>query len=408
MNPPADASNPVLMKSSRFALPKIITRPIEVTSVANRFASVAEPIACDAERASGFRYGQKTCLLQIRSESFGTELIDTLAAPDLSLLSEPLSEHEWVIHAAVQDLPSLRDLNFSPKYLFDTEVAGRMLGLEHVNLGSMVEEFLHIKLTKAYSAVDWSTRPLPKEWLQYAVLDVELLIPLRRELIKALETQGKLQWAQAEFQAALDTPTPPQRPDPWRRVSGIGAVRSRVGMAIIRELWLVRERIAQNRDLPPGRVLTDSALVAAAQQMPRTVGALSRLHHFGAPSQTRLLATWHRAIETALATPKDELPELRPPQHRSTPPVRAWKDRKPQAHEMLLLAREVISEVAEELVIQPETLLTPDHLRRLCWELGRRPQAQDIAELLRSFGARDWQIQIVAEELAEEFSYLEC
>ncbi len=94
--------------------------------------------------------------------------------------------------------------------MFDTELAARLAGFERVGLASVVELLLGFTLEKGFSAADWSTRPLPQDWLRYAALDVELLIELRELLGAELERQGKLEWAEQEFAAAvLAGPKPP-------------------------------------------------------------------------------------------------------------------------------------------------------------------------------------------------------
>ena len=120
----------------------------------------------------------------------------------------------------------------------------------------MVESVLGFVLEKGHSAVDWSTRPLPEPWLRYAALDVELLVDLRDALEKELDRQGKLEWARQEFDAIASGPAAPSpRKDPWRRTSGMHKVRRRRQMAVVRELWETRDRIAQRRDVSPGKVL---------------------------------------------------------------------------------------------------------------------------------------------------------
>jgi ribonuclease D len=153
------------------------------------------PVAVDAERASGYRYGHRAFLVQFRRRGAGTVLIDPVACPDLSALDAALAGCEAVLHAASQDLPCLAELGYQPRQLFDTELAGRLLGYPRVGLGVLVETVLGFTLEKGHAAADWSTRPLPTEWLRYAALDVEVLVELRDELAAELAEQGKTEWA---------------------------------------------------------------------------------------------------------------------------------------------------------------------------------------------------------------------
>ena len=223
----------------------------------------------DAERASGYRYGQRAYLVQLRRAGAGTVLIDPIACPDLSGLDAALADVEAVLHAASQDLPCLAEIGYRPRTLFDTELAGRLLGYPRVALGTLLEEVLGFRLAKEHSAADWSIRPLSAEMLKYAALDVEILTDLRDALDIQLHEQGKDEWARQEFAAIAAAPFPAPRADPWRRTSGIHRVRSRRTLAVVRELWVTRDAIAQTADLSPRRVLADTAIIDAARAATR-------------------------------------------------------------------------------------------------------------------------------------------
>jgi hypothetical protein len=235
----------------RDGLPPLVTTASALAEAVAALGAGEGPVAVDAERASGYRYGQRAFLVQLRRRGAGTVLIDPIACPDLSALDAALAGTEAVLHAASQDLPCLAELGYRPRQLFDTELAGRLLGYPRVGLGMLVETVLGFTLEKGHAAADWSTRPLPTEWLRYAALDVEVLVELRDALAAELAEQGKTEWARQEFAAVLAAEPPPPRPDPWRRTSGIHRVHTRRGMAVVRELWLERDKIARRRDLSP-------------------------------------------------------------------------------------------------------------------------------------------------------------
>jgi ribonuclease D len=272
---------PIPLLEPREGIPPVIADEESLAEVIAAFAAGSGPVAVDAERASGYRYGQRAYLVQLRREGAGSALIDPVACPDLSGLGEALSGVEWVLHAATQDLPCLREIGMLPTQLFDTELAGRLAGFPRVGLGAMVENVLGFVLEKGHSAVDWSTRPLPEPWLRYAALDVELLVDLRDALEKDLDRQGKLEWARQEFDAIASAPPAEPRKDPWRRTSGMHKVRRRRQLAVVRELWQTRDRMAQRRDVSPGKVLGDAAIVEAALALPANVHALAALTGFG-------------------------------------------------------------------------------------------------------------------------------
>ncbi len=219
----------VPLLAPRDGLPPLVVTAEALDAAARSLGAGSGPVAVDAERASGFRYGHRAFLVQFRRLGAGTMLIDPVACPDLSAIDSALADAEAVLHAASQDLPCLAEIGYRPRKLFDTELAGRLLGYPRVGLGTLVEAVLGLALEKSHSAADWSTRPLPDDWLRYAALDVEVLVELRDALVQQLDAQGKSEWARQEFAAILAAGPPPPRIDPWRRTSGIHRVRSRRG-----------------------------------------------------------------------------------------------------------------------------------------------------------------------------------
>ncbi|GLV74196.1 ribonuclease D [Streptomyces hygroscopicus] len=392
--PPA----PVPLLEPREGIPPVTADADALAEVIAAFAAGHGPVAVDAERASGYRYGQRAYLVQLRRAGAGTALIDPVGCPDLSGLGAAIADAEWVLHAATQDLPCLRDIGMVPARIFDTELAGRLAGFARVGLGAMVENILGYALEKGHSAVDWSTRPLPEPWLHYAALDVELLVDLRDALEEELERQGKLDWAHQEFAAIAAAPPAPPRKDPWRRTSGMHKVRRRRQMAVVRELWTARDRIAQRRDVSPGKVLGDAAIIEAALALPGDVRALAALSGFGHRMNRRQLEQWQAAVDRARALPESELPQPGQPV-AGPPPPRAWADKDPAAAARLAAARAAVTQLAEQLNLPQENLIAPDTVRRLCWEPPAEPTTEVVASVLAGHGARPWQIDQVAPVL---------
>jgi ribonuclease D len=383
-------------------VPDVITDPTALTEAVDAIGSGSGPVALDAERASGYRYGQHAYLVQVRRQGAGTFLIDPVACPDLRPLDDAIDDAEWILHAATQDLPCLAEVGLRPRSLFDTELGGRLAGLPRVGLGAMVEHYLGLRLAKEHSAVDWSTRPLPEPWLRYAALDVEVLADLRAAVAEDLDRQGKIGWAGQEFSHLLSFTGPVPRTDPWRRTSGVQKVRTRRGLAIVRELWFDRDAIARQRDLSPGRVLPDAAIAELALEHqrdtrpPRSVGSTQpRLARSVRRNETVIV----EAIAAALALPDDELPEVSVPP-TGPPPPRAWADRDPVAAARLARAKELITSVSDELAVPAENLLTPELLRRYLWEGPAEATTEEVARALADEGARPWQVTIVAPLVA--------
>ncbi|MEU8318272.1 ribonuclease D [Nonomuraea sp. NPDC048881] len=390
----------------REGIPPVIADAHGLARVVDAFAAGTGPVAVDAERASGYRYGNRAYLVQLRRAGAGTALIDPVGCPDLSALDAALTGTEVVLHAASQDLPCLMEVGFKPREIFDTELAGRLLGYERVGLGTMVETVLGLRLEKGHSAADWSTRPLPEDWLRYAALDVEVLVELRDMLHQELAGSGKLEWAREEFAAVLNTPPPAPRSDPWRRTSGIHKVRNVRALAIVRELWTMRDTIARENDLAPGRVLPDAAIVTAALEGPRTKKALTEISAFTGRSARRYMNDWLAAVNRARTLPDGELPQPSTPGDGPPPPNR-WADRDPAAAKRLAAARAVVAALAEEHRMPTENLLQPDAVRRLTWEPPAEITDESVTARLRALGAREWQLSLTAHPIAKALARLD-
>jgi ribonuclease D len=397
-----DSQIPVIidLDTPREGVPLVIETQSGLERCAAAIAAGTGPAGVDAERASGFRYGQRAFLVQIRREGAGTWLIDPEPFKDLSIINDALRGVEWILHAASQDLPCLSELGMWPDKLFDTELAARLAGLPRVGLAAVIEQLLGFGLAKEHSAADWSTRPLPEPWLRYAALDVEVLTELREELIELLQADGKLEFAEQEFASILAAGNPPPRVDPWRKTSGLHQIRDRRQLAAVREMWLERDSLAQKRDVAPGRLIPDSALVAAAKAMPTTVPQLLGTKGFHGRAAQREAPRWLRCINTARAL--EELPPLHLPTN-APPPPRVWADRDPEAAERLATARPLLQEKAEQLKLPVENLLTPDFLRRVAWRPPAEITEAAVAEELRMLGAREWQIEMTAPIITEAF-----
>ena len=401
----ADAAEPVRAKPRLIMTPgQPVLGPIstdtELAEAVRRLAAGTGPVAVDAERASGYRYSQRAYLVQLARAGSGIVLIDPIAFPDLSAVQAEIGDAEWVLHAASQDLQCLREVGMDPSRLFDTETAGRLLGLERVSLASMLERFLDVTLEKGHSAADWSQRPLPGDWLVYAALDVDLLLDLRDAVEAELERVGKRGWAEQEWQATLDAAPPGPRLDPWRRTSGIHAVRSRRQLAAIRSLWFARDEFARGRDIAPGRVLPDSAIVAAVRANPDSAEALAQLPVFRGPRQRQHATRWFAALADAQQVADDALPAAAIGSRDGMPAPTRWRERDPDAAERLQAVRATVAAVAEEHQVQSQNLLAADVIRRLCWTPPVPVDVQTTAAALTHLGARAWQVTLCAAPIA--------
>lgn len=377
--------------------PDVIDSEAAFKSALSDLAKGTGPFAVDAERASGYKYSSRAYLIQIKRNGGGLHLIDPIPfGPGHQLfieLNELLNTDEVILHASTQDLPCLRELGINPKLLFDTELGGRIAGLPRVGLGPLLEAHLGVLLAKEHSAVDWSVRPLPQDWLNYAALDVELLVELRNIIAQLLLDAKKLSWAEAEFAAILAAPPSPPRVDPWRRTSGMHKIRKRNQLAIIRALWNVRNEIAAGQDVSPGKLLNDSAIVELAMNPPTNKREFDKvLRPIGLRARWKdNLDTWLATISTAVALPENEHPEMRAAGD-SMPPTKIWKERFPEKYAPFTHARAAVEARAAELNIPVENLIAPDVIRKLVWKLST-----DVEKDALDLGARPWQVAEIAD-----------
>ena len=422
---------PKLQSEPREGVPDVIDTLPAFREYCSALASSHGSLAADAERASGFRYGHEDWLVQFKRDDAGIGLLDpqalAAAGADWNDFNLAVGDAVWILHDSLQDLPGFADLGMRPQRLFDTEIAARLLGLKRFGLAAVTEHFLGLTLAKEHSAADWSYRPLPRDWRNYAALDVELLIELETKMRAELKRQGKMEWAQEEFEYALKEGLEPRKehPIPWMHVSHINEVmRDRQALAVVRALWTRRDELAREYDIAPSLLLADSTIIEVAKRKPhnaaqfraiRSINERVRMHTDSeqdkmferyAPIQRRIKPSmWKRVIQEALDLPQSEWPEAdsnvgRRHEAQSSAPksIRAWKERYPERLKVLNRARKAVSQIAEDTRTPVEIIIKPQYLRNLCWT--DEPRKRDVARFLAEQGARDWQVALVAESVS--------
>ena len=377
----------------REGLPEIVSTPEQLAELISAISRGTGPVALDAERASGFKYSQRAYLIQLRRKGSGSHLIDPILFENLNPLQDVLCDVDWILHAASQDLVCLAEVGLIPTAnVFDTELAGRLLGLPRVGLGPLIETQLGYSLAKEHSAADWSTRPLPESWLNYAALDVEFLIELWEVLETQLRQAQKYEWAIQEFDHVKRTTAPIERVDPWRRTSGMHVIRKARELAVIREVWHARDEVAREQDIAAGRILSDSHIVTLASSGLAKEAELKSLSFMHLRNVKRHSSTWIAATIRAHSLPEDELPALKLPV-TGPPAPRNWEARNPQAWRRLEFARAQMSALAEKLELPVENLMTPETIRRVLWTPPE--SVEELRQKLSDYNARPWQIEIV-------------
>lgn len=383
----------------RNGIPPLVHDSIEWAS--NALHSGHGPFAIDTERAMGIRYSNRAYLIQIRREGVGTFLIDPIGIEHrLEVLAEILSKDTWILHSAFQDLPSLRELGLEPPAVYDTEMAGLLLGFEHVSLQSEIAELLGYELAKEHSFSDWSARPLNSSLRAYAALDVEFLHELSRKLSRMLEEAGRMEWFEQECEEIrLRMPRDPTE-EPWRRVARSLGIRDRRALGMLDALWQERDNIASERDIAIGRVISNKSLAHLAALKPRSLEDVQRSPVLRSRTGRRDAKRYWKAIAPVWSLPRQALPPRDGSKNEEllSSPTR-WDTLAPERARRWALVRPAVIKRAEELGIRQDILLKPLVQKELAWRGWQN--INDIPDVLANLGARPWQIENVVPAIVE-------
>jgi ribonuclease D len=350
-------------------------------------------VALDTEGDSLHHYPERLALMQLATRD-GVWLVDPLALPDLAPLAPLFSAASpvLVVHAGDNDLSHLkRRYGFAFRSIFDTSIAARFLGATALGLDTLLATWLGVTLPPSRQRDDWSVRPLSPAQIEYAAADVRYLFDLKERLTQELAGRQRLAWV-AEECAALAAQVVPERvadPDAYLGVKGARELSSR-GLAILRELWALRESLARAADRPPFKILSEEILLAIARAAPRDTATLATL-----PGVTsRVLGRWGgalgAAVERALAVPESELPQW---PHRPRPRVPGAVSRRIEA------LRKWRAEATARIGLEPGVLL-PNRVIAHIAEAGPRT----VEALAAVDGVRRWRAETFGAELIAALS----
>ena len=270
-------------------------------------------VAIDTEFMRDRTYWPRLCLIQVAGADEAVA-VDPLApgldlAPVLGLLADPAVLK--VFHAGRQDLEIFWRLGQLPAPYFDTQIAAMVCGFgEEVAYETLVSRIARAQLDKSSRFTDWSRRPLSEAQTRYALGDVTHLRTIYEALSSRIRDAGRLPWVEEEL-ARLLLPSLYENPpeEAWRRLK----VRSRDArfLALVQAIAAWREREAQRRDLPRGRIIRDDVVMEIAASRPRSVEELRGLERVSLDRESATALT--NAIQAAMALPKADLPLLPEP-----------------------------------------------------------------------------------------------
>lgn len=324
-------------------------------------------VAIDTESNSMHAYRGQVCLIQLstRKQDY---IIDPFPIDDMAAFGALLADDkiEKIFHAADYDLICIkRDFDFDVQNLFDTMMAARLLKEKKFGLADLLGKYFTVKVDKSHQRDNWGARPLPKDSLQYAQMDTHYLHELRDLLHERLAEQGHLAEIQEIFADVLRIEVKEQTFDPdgfWN----LGRPRSltRRQMALLRELYILRDELAKEEDQPPFKVISNKALINMARRQPRNFRELYNIRGLGADSVRYYGDDILDAIETGRANkPPKPPPNDRPDAILSDRYValHAWRKQKGIARGLdssLILSKETLWELARELPQTRDELAT--------------------------------------------------
>lgn len=354
-----------------------------------RALGASPEIALDTEGDSLHHYPERLSLIQIADSAGVAALVDPLALGDLSPLAPVFANPGivTVLHAGGNDLDHLkRRYGFRFAEIFDTSIAARFLGARSLGLDVLVTEHLGVTLPPSRQKDDWSARPLSPAQQAYAVADVAYLGALKVRLVERLREAGRLAWVEEEC-AALAAEAPAERlvdPDAYARIRGAAHLSPRA-LAVLHELFDLRERLALQHDRPPFKILGDDTLVRLAAAEPTDAESLLRTQG----CTPRVVGRWGESLLAAIARGRNASIPDRPSAPRSRPPaVPAAVRRRIEA------LRRWREEAAPRLGLEPGVLL-PNRLIRAIAESGPR----DREDLGRVEGLRRWRVGVLGDEI---------
>ncbi len=458
----------------------LLTTETEVRTLAYLLESAERPklnqlpqqshfIALDTERAGAYRYDDRAFVLQLHHPAVGSVLIDaeafahtevshpetshaestntqiTRTYPGLKTLWDSIADLPWVLHDATTDLPALTALGAHPTQVFDTRIAAQLASFPQNNLRYLVEKLVGVTLHKTHGREDWSIRPLPEDWVQYAIDNVRFLGQLAANLQDILAEQDRLNWFWQECDHLLQQFTTTSMPlinEDWRNIKGAGRIKNPRSQAVATALFEHRNSVAARFDISPTSVLPHHTILDLAAKPPTTArftsvivrGAAKRLPQdiqqtvaereksrgFRLPSPR----SWHQVISQAL----EEYDQRQQSSHNSdandvpvkSPSKTPTKYLHPRHQgavesqtEQLITA---LHTVAEYFQLDPASLATTKVLRELAWLIVENQESEvrkpcrhittgQIHAWLRDLGLRPWQAEVLASNFYFAVSY---
>jgi ribonuclease D len=345
-------------------------------------------ISVDLESDSYHHYAEKIALLQI-GDGENIYIVDPFGL-DLAQAAPLFKDRkvEKVFHDVDYDGRMLLTfLGVKPTPIFDTMIAARILGKEKVGLADLLGEYFGLSLDKGLQKADWSRRPLEREMLEYAALDVAYLIPLRQHLKDEIEARGRADWAAEEFERLVENlDQMPEKGATFTRVKGARELKPRQ-LAVLQALLDWREERAKGLDIPTFKVIGTERLLKIAAMNPHSRRELDGLKVLSDRQAARFGSEIMKAVDKGRKVPEAKLPGF---------PAHVHQKRDFSAEKMLKNFKIARDRRAEDLGLDPGFLLPNAALKAIARlkPAGRR-------ELEDSGLLKNWQMEAMGNTLVE-------
>ena len=370
------------MNLSKLPPPLVITQPQQLQLLVAELEQAGR-FALDTESNSMYVYHYQICLIQISTDQQDV-IIDTVELNELEPLARLVAREdiEITMHAAENDILLLnKDFGWEFGNIFDTLWGARILGWPHPGLASILKERFGVTLDKRMQRTDWGKRPLSPAQLAYARLDTHFLLPLRDEIEQELRAAGRWEEAQEVFAELRNIRWKEKEPPSFWRISGVRELEPQQ-QAVFQTLFDWRQRRAQQRNLPPYRILRNEVLLNLARKMPQTEREMRQISGFPHRFPSHLVRKLINSIRRGKKMPPPRKP-LRSSQRPDEPTqaryeaLRGWRTQK-----------------AQERGVDPDVVLTNDKLLTIA-----RSHPQTVAELKKLGVLGPWRLQTYGAEI---------
>jgi len=365
---------------------RYVTTLNELKTVAAEFEN-ASAVGVDLEADSMYHYREKVCLIQMATDRLNV-VIDPLVIDDLSSL-EPVfsrSDIRKVFHGADYDVRSLyRDFNIEINNLFDTQLASRFLGIEETGLEAVIKQRFGKTLDKRFQKKNWSLRPLPDEMIQYAAEDVIYLIDLAQMLEAELKEKERLEWVMEECRLLTGVRPAEQNGEPlYIKCKGAGKLDRR-SLAVLEGLLQYRQTVAERKDRPLFKIISNGALLNIARCMPVTMDQLKTLCGVSAKQVQMYGKPLLRITARALEIPVNQLPVY---PHKKAPVP------EPGVAARMKVLKSYRNRLADQLCMDPPLLCNKSLLAAIA---VKKPA--NVRELASIDEIKHWQVDVFGNKM---------